>query len=136
MTTRKKPPPRDVEKKTSPRKNVPPTKTPVAKTVDVQQVTTPSTTKFPIVGMGASAGGLDAFETFFKAMPVNSGIAFVLVSHLDPNHSSILAEILQKHTKMKVQQAQDNMKVVPNQVFVIPPNKEMAIINGKKNCNL
>ncbi len=85
---------------------------------------------FPIVGIGASAGGLEAFELFFKKMPSNSGIAFVLVSHLDPGHASILPEIIQKKTKMMVRQVTDNMKVEPNQVYIIPPNKEMAILNG------
>lgn len=84
----------------------------------------------PIVGIGASAGGLEAFESFFNAMPANSGIAFVLVAHLDPTHISILPELIQKKTKMKVLQVTDNMKVQANHVYIIPPNKEMAILNG------
>ncbi len=66
-----------------------------------------SISKFPIVGMGASAGGLEAFESFFKQMPSKSGMAFILVSHLDPTHISILPEILTKQTKMKVHQIED-----------------------------
>lgn len=85
---------------------------------------------FPIVGIGASAGGLEAFEAFFNAMGPNPGIAFVLVAHLDPTHISILPELIQKKTKMKVMQVTDNMKVLANHVYVIPPNKEMAILNG------
>jgi len=86
--------------------------------------------QFFVVGIGASAGGLEAMELFFSAMPPDSGLAFVLVSHLDPTHISILPEILQKKTKMKVQQAADNLKIVPNQVYIIPPNKELAILNS------
>jgi two-component system CheB/CheR fusion protein len=87
-------------------------------------------TACPIVGIGSSAGGLEAFESFFNAMPANSGIAFVLVAHLDPTHISILPELIQKKTKMKVLQVTDNMKVQANHVYLIPPNKEMAILNG------
>ncbi len=101
-----------------------------AKTANKQLVAKQNKTHFPIVGIGASAGGLKAFEQFFSAMPVDSGIAFVLVAHLDPSHASMLPELLQRKTSMKVHQVSDNMKVVPNQVFIIPPNKEMAIING------
>ncbi len=93
-------------------------------------VTTLVQQHFPIVGIGASAGGLEAFEEFFRACPVDTGMAFVLVSHLDPEHESLLTEILQRCTKMPVQLAQDLVAVVPNTVYVIPPNREMAILNG------
>jgi len=86
--------------------------------------------KFPVVALGASAGGLEAFKVFFKQMDPDSGMAFILVAHLDPTHSSILPELLQKQTEMKVCQVKDNMKVFPNQVYIIPPNREMAIIGG------
>ncbi|MBU0680672.1 MAG: PAS domain-containing protein [Proteobacteria bacterium] len=85
---------------------------------------------FPIVGIGASAGGLEAFEIFFDAMPPDSGMAFVLVTHLDPSHATILPELIQKKTQMRVQEVTDNLKVEPNQVYIIPPNREMAILNG------
>ena len=85
---------------------------------------------FPVVGIGASAGGLEAFEAFFKAMPPTSGMAFVLVCHLDPTHVSILPELLQKRTKMTVLQVQDGMEVEPNSVYVIPPNRDLCILNG------
>ncbi|MCU7829290.1 MAG: PAS domain-containing protein [Candidatus Thiodiazotropha sp. (ex Myrtea sp. 'scaly one' KF741663)] len=85
---------------------------------------------FPIVALGASAGGLEAFETFFKAMPHDSGIAFVLVAHLDPTHVSLLPELVQKHSKMQVHQVKDGMKVECNHVYVIPPNKNLRILNG------
>ena len=85
---------------------------------------------FPIVGLGASAGGLEAFEQFFRSAPPDSGMAFVLVSHLDPSHASILTEILQRTTTMPVAEAQDQMAVAPNCVYVIPPNRDMAIFHG------
>ena len=87
-------------------------------------------TKFLIVGMGASAGGLEAFKEFFEAMPDAPGMAFVLVQHLDPTHKSLMVSLLKNHTKMSVTQVLDNTKVVPNHVYIIPPNKDMAIFNG------
>jgi len=85
---------------------------------------------FPVVGIGASAGGLEAFEEFFRSLPPDSGMAFVLVSHLDPSHESILTEILQRSTSMPVMEAHDQMKVNINNVYVIPPNRDMAIFHG------
>ncbi|HIG31423.1 MAG TPA: chemotaxis protein CheR [Verrucomicrobiales bacterium] len=85
---------------------------------------------FPIVGIGASAGGLEAFESFFKSTPSNSGMAFILVAHLDPTHVNLLPELLQKKTKMKVQHIADGMHVEPDCVFVIPPNKDLIILHG------
>ena len=88
-------------------------------------------TKFLIVGMGASAGGLEAFKEFFEAMPDAPGMAFVLVQHLDPTHKSLMVSLLKNHTKMAVSQVRNNTEVVPNHVYIIPPNKDMAILNGK-----
>jgi len=85
---------------------------------------------FPIVGLGASAGGLEAFEHFFRNVPRDSGMAFILVPHLDPSHASILTEILQRSTAMPVVEAQHSMVVTPNSVYVIPPNRDMAIFRG------
>ena len=84
----------------------------------------------PIVGIGASAGGLEAFEQFFRHAPPDPGMAFVLVSHLDPGHASLLTEILQRTTTMKVVEAQDQMAVASNCVYVIPPNRDMAIFHS------
>ena len=74
---------------------------------------------FPIVGIGASAGGLEALEAFFKAMPSDAGMAFVLVVHLAPSHSSILPELLQRHTKMPVCPVKDGAKIEPGQSVVL-----------------
>ncbi|MEI8204311.1 MAG: chemotaxis protein CheB [Bacteroidota bacterium] len=84
---------------------------------------------FPIVGIGASAGGLEALEQFFVNMPKDSGMAFVVIQHLDPNHVGIMPELLQRTTQMKVEQAGDHMKMQANHVYVIPPNKSMSILN-------
>jgi two-component system CheB/CheR fusion protein len=85
---------------------------------------------FPIVGIGASAGGLEALEQFFENVPKNSGMAFVVIQHLDPNHVGIMPELLQRITTMKVLQVSDQLKVKPNCVYVIPPNKSMSLLNG------
>jgi two-component system CheB/CheR fusion protein len=85
---------------------------------------------FAIVGIGASAGGLEAFEEFFRALPEGRGMAYVLVSHLDPSHVSLLTDILQRSTALPVLEAQDQMVVVPDHVYVIPPNRDMSIFHG------
>lgn len=91
---------------------------------------------FPIIGMGASAGGLEAFEQFFRHVPPDCGMAFVLVQHLDPSHNSILTEILQRTAAMPVHEAKDQMEVEPDHIYVIPPNRDMAIFNGKLQINM
>ena len=85
---------------------------------------------FPIVGIGASAGGLEALELFFKNMPKDNGMAFVVIQHLDPTHIGIMPELLQRITSMKVFQASDQLEVRPNSVYVIPPNKSMSLLHG------
>ncbi|MGK2857826.1 MAG: CheR family methyltransferase [Thermoanaerobaculia bacterium] len=88
---------------------------------------------FPIVGIGASAGGLGAFEEFFSGMPpgVVSGMAFVLVQHLAPDHKSLLSELVRRYTRMKVLEAEDGMLVEPNSTYTIPPNRDMALQDGR-----
>ncbi|MEI7953993.1 MAG: chemotaxis protein CheB [Verrucomicrobiota bacterium] len=87
---------------------------------------------FPIVGIGASAGGLAAFEAFFSRMPAMSdpGMAFVLVQHLAPDHKSILSELIRRYTRMEVFEVEDGIRVLPNCAYIIPPNCDMAFING------
>ena len=84
---------------------------------------------FPIVGIGASAGGLEALEAFLANVPEESGMAFVIIQHLDPTHKGVLVELLQRGTKMRVFQVKDRMRVEPNCVYVIPPNKDMSILH-------
>ena len=85
---------------------------------------------FPIVGIGASAGGLEALEVFLKHVPANCGMAFVIVQHLDPTHKALMSELLQRNTRMPVIQVKDRTKVQPDCVYVIPPNKDMSILHG------
>ena len=85
---------------------------------------------FPIVGIGASAGGLEALEQFFRNVPAFSGMAFVVIQHLDPTHKGIMPELLQRISKMPVSQATDRVKLQPDHVYVIPPNKDMSILRG------
>ncbi|MFN6472848.1 MAG: chemotaxis protein CheB [Nostoc sp. SerVER01] len=85
---------------------------------------------FPIVAMGASAGGLDAFTQLLRHLPTDTGMAFVLIQHLSPNQKSLLSEILSRTTQMPVCEVQDGMVVEPNHVYVIPPNAKMTISQG------
>jgi len=88
---------------------------------------------FPVVGIGASAGGLAAFETFFANTPTDPqlGMAFVLVQHLDPDHRSILVDLVRRYTRMEVFEAQDGMPVAPGCTYIIPPRKDLALLNGR-----
>src|SRR5512140_2391568 len=90
----------------------------------------PASVSFPIVGIGASAGGLEALEQFLTHVPAGSGMAFVIVQHLDPMHKGIMPELLQRTTGMKVTQVKDRTRVQPDCVYVIPPNKDMSILHG------
>lgn len=83
------------------------------------------------VGIGASAGGLEALDTFFTHMPPDSGMAFVVVQHLSPDHKSLMVELLSKRTSMEVRRAEDGMEVEPDTVYLIPPKKELRIFHGK-----
>lgn len=86
---------------------------------------------FPVVGVGASAGGLDAFKKLIRAIPDNSGVAYILVQHLEPSHDSMLVEILQKITSIPVQEITNNVRVEPNRVYVIPSNKLLTANDGR-----
>ena len=105
-----------------------PNKSPISESVRHEKFSVPD---FPIVGIGASAGGLEALGQFFENMPDNCGIAFVIVQHLDPSHISIMPELLEQYTAMPVHQATDGILVVSNHLYVIPPNKSMSILHGK-----
>ena len=95
-----------------------------------EKILTKSENLFPVVGIGASAGGLDAFKKLIKAIPENSGMAYVLVQHLDPNHESLLPEILQRITSIPVLEITDDIKVLPDHIYVIPSNKMMVATDG------
>lgn len=98
----------------------------------VRTNSTSSVQGFPIVGVGASAGGLTAFEEFFSGMPADAepGMAFVLVQHLAPDHKSILSELIRRYTRMAVYEVEDGIEVKPNCAYIIPPNRDMALLNG------
>ena len=87
--------------------------------------------QFPIVGIGASAGGLDAFKALLAALPPDTGMAFVLIPHLDPLHASLMAELLSSHTTMPVTPAAEGVRIEPNHVYLIPPGVSLGIAQGK-----
>jgi len=89
---------------------------------------------FPIVGIGASAGGLEAFTNLLQHLPSDTGMGLVLVQHLDPNHSSALSELLARTTRLPVTEVRNGMKVEPNHVYVIPPNANMSIRLANAVC--
>lgn len=100
----------------------------------VQSLTTPpargppsAQSDFPIVAIGASAGGLEAVSTLLDSMPADTGMAFILIQHLDPSHPSMMVELLSKHTKMQVIEAHDGMAIAPDHLYVIPPGYYLAI---------
>jgi two-component system CheB/CheR fusion protein len=105
----------------------PPAIAPPAPADEFEDETSPERPGPPVAGIGASAGGLDAFKKFFAAMPADSGVAFVLIPHLDPKHESLMVELMTRYTKMPVVEAAEGMPVEPNHVYVIPPNKYMTI---------
>ena len=98
----------------------------------VEQPSEQQSADFPIVGIGASAGGLAAFEAFFSTLPSDRdpGMAFVFVQHLARDHKSILSELVRRYTKMEVFDVEDGMVVKPNCAYIIPPNRDMALVNG------
>ena len=85
---------------------------------------------FPVVAIGASAGGLDACRKLLDALTDGSGLALILVQHLDPNHASMMVELLSSHTPMKVLQATDGMMIQPGHLYVIPPGAYLSVGQG------
>ncbi len=90
-----------------------------------------SSSDFPVVGVGASAGGLEAFKRLIRSIPPSSGMAYILVQHLEPNHESLLAEILQKSTSIPVQEVTDNVHIEPDHIYIIPSNKLLTAYDGR-----
>lgn len=90
----------------------------------------PRESNFPVVGIGASAGGLEALEQFLSEVPAASGMAYVVVQHLDPTQKGMMPELLQRATRMPVQQARNRLAVRPDHLYVIPPNRDMSILHG------
>ena len=125
------------KKSTSGKKDRPSKKTPAESVLPgvnpvVEDHATPSESlPFPIVAVGASAGGLEACNALLRAVPPDTGMAFVVVQHLSPTHESLLSEILQRSTKMPVAQVSDDMEVKKDHVYVIPPGKDLALSDGQ-----
>ena len=94
-------------------------------------VAPPADKGFPIVGLGASAGGLEALEEFFRRMPPDAGMAFVVVTHQHPSHTSLLPELLRKHTRMPVTEAIDGAQVQPNRIYISRPDYYVGILDGR-----
>ena len=90
----------------------------------------PENKPLPVVGVGASAGGLEAFQQLISHLPTTTGMAFVFVQHLAPRHESMLTELLSRSTKIPVQEVKEGIKVAPDQIYVIPPNSNMVISDG------
>jgi two-component system CheB/CheR fusion protein len=101
-----------------------------ANVIRPKSATAPAKVVFPIVGIGASAGGLEALEQFLKHVPAGSGMAFVIVQHLDPTSKGLMSELLQRSSGLRVFQVKDRTTVQPDCVYVIPPNKDMSILHG------
>jgi two-component system CheB/CheR fusion protein len=129
---RKQPPPKKRERGN--RKPTPPQATkrrPAAEAPPSPPAAAKEKVTVPIVGIGASAGGLEALEAFLRHVPDAPGIAFVVVQHLDPTHKGMLVELLQRATRMTVLQAKDRQLVEADHVYVIPPNKDMSLLHGQ-----
>src|SRR5687767_5318221 len=90
----------------------------------------PATTDHYFIGIGASAGGLEPINELFDSMPDDTNFSFVIVQHLSPDHKSLMGELLAKHTKMRIMEAEDNMVLKPNCIYLIPSRKIMTLSNG------
>jgi two-component system CheB/CheR fusion protein len=102
----------------------------IKKAAKSQRPAESSSKPFPIVGVGASAGGLEAFTNLLPHLPPDTGMGFVLVQHLDPDHESALTQLLTRVTSLPVAEVKDKTRVKPNHIYVIPPNTNMAIAQG------
>ena len=100
--------------------------TPVAKPAEDATQPSPSPDLFPMVGIGASAGGLSAFTKLLKALPIDTGMAFVL----DPKHISLLPELMSRATAIPVAEVSDGIQVEPNHIYIMPPNYSLALLHG------
>ncbi|HEX5242379.1 MAG TPA: chemotaxis protein CheB, partial [Tepidisphaeraceae bacterium] len=99
--------------------------------IAVDSPSDPQTKTLFVAGVGASAGGLEALERFFRSTPADTGVAFVVIQHLSPDFKSLMDELLARYTKMPIHRVEDGMIVQPNCIYLIPPKKEMIISGGK-----
>lgn len=120
-----------MEKKAGPKKAAPPKEPLTGKKIVLEKKRPPERHVFPVVGIGASAGGLEPLESFFASIPGEKPeMAFVVIQHLSPKHKSIIGEILKKDTDMPIREIRDGLKIEPNHVYFNPPDKEVAIYHG------
>src|SRR5689334_259447 len=94
-----------------------------------------SNNKFLVVGIGASAGGIQALKKFFEYVPSDSGIAYVVILHLSPTHDSKLAEVISISAKIPVQQVLERVKIAPDRIYVVPPNQHLTMEDGYINVS-
>jgi two-component system CheB/CheR fusion protein len=113
------------------KKAAPAKKAPAKKDKDNEDKNPKGLATFPIIGIGASAGGLETLKVFFPSMPSDAGIAFVIIQHLSPQHKSIMSSLLGKFTRMPVREIQDGMDILPNCVYLNPPDKNVAVFNRR-----
>ena len=106
------------------------------KGIEVKDISAKKTKHFPVVAIGASAGGLEAITELLKNLPVNTGMVYVYIQHLDPDHESMLPSILSRVTKMPVQEAKEALKIKPDHLYIIPPNREMVLEDGSLKLSL
>jgi two-component system CheB/CheR fusion protein len=95
-----------------------------------KRLSPPAAESFPVVGLGASAGGLDAFRRLLAVLPAGTGMAFILIQNLDPTHASMMVDLLAGHTPLKVQQAADGMPLEREHIYLIPPGAYLSIRGG------
>ena len=122
---------RSSEKDVKPKRKNPPTRAPEPTgEAPLDEVDQRQALPFPVVALGASAGGVEALTQLLRALPADIGMAFVIVQHLDPTHSSFLSDILSRATSIPIGQVEDQMRVEPNRIYVIPPGTTMEITRG------
>src|SRR6201982_4293316 len=105
-------------------------RSPPGRRLSQKRLSPPAAESIPVVGLGASAGGLDAFRRLLAVLPAGTGMAFILIQHLDPTHASMMVDLLAGHTPMKVEQAADGMPLKREHVYLIPPGTYLSIHGG------
>jgi two-component system CheB/CheR fusion protein len=106
------------------------------KGIEVQKATEKKAKDFPVVAIGASAGGIEAITELLKHLPENIGMAYVYIQHMDPDHESMLPSILGRVTKMPVQEAKEAVLIKPDHLYILPPNRDMELLDGTLKLNL
>jgi two-component system CheB/CheR fusion protein len=106
------------------------------KGIEVQNKTGKKPKEYPIVAIGASAGGIEAITELLKHLPADTGMAYVYIQHMDPDHESMLPSIIGRATRMPVQEAKEALRIKPDNLYIIPPNREMELVDGSLKLSL